>query len=176
MVAREGRDIVRNISLLQIFYKSLYSFTDIAKFRFLSIGKTIQYVFILICIYFVPSLINSIIIEKDSTNLIPDFDAGSVAIMLPIFIFFMFVLNTGILFLKVSILAYIAKGLANLLKRKLPYRLSWRLTAYSITLPTIIFGLEPLLPFTIPYGFFIDLALTFFYIYASINKMPVTKK
>nr|WP_267917674.1 DUF1189 family protein [Lederbergia citrisecunda] len=96
--------------------------------------------------------------------------------MLPIFIIFMYIFNTGIIYLKISILAGVALLLANMLKRKLPYRQSWRLTAFSITLPTLLFGLEPLLSKPIPYGTFFDVLISIIFIFFSINKIPRPKK
>ncbi|MBS4194693.1 DUF1189 family protein [Lederbergia citri] len=163
-------------SIFTLFFKSLYSFKDIAKLRFIGIGKTIKYTFFLVLLYFLPSLYNTLILKGDSSSLLPDFDAGSIAIMLPIFIIFMFILNIGILFLKISILASVAILLAKLLKRKLPYRQSWRLTAFSITLPTLLFGLEPILSKPIPFGTFFDILISIIYIFISIKKIPRQKK
>ncbi|MCJ8006840.1 DUF1189 family protein [Lederbergia wuyishanensis] len=162
-------------SIFSIFIKCLYSFKDIAKFRFLGIGKSINYTFFLVFLYFLPSLYNTIILKRDSSSLLPDFDTGSIAIMLPIFIIFMYLLNTGIFFLKISILAGIAVLLAKVLNRKLPYRQSWRLTAFSITLPTLLFGLEPLLSKPIPYGTLFDFLISIIYIFFSIKKIPRPK-
>ncbi|MBS4199677.1 DUF1189 family protein [Bacillus sp. FJAT-49732] len=167
---------MQNKSIFTIFLKSLYSFKDIAKFRFLGIGKTIKYTFFLVLLYFLPSLYNTLILRGESSSLLPDFDTGSIAIMLPIFIIFMYIFNTGIIYLKISILAGVALLLANMLKRKLPYRQSWRLTAFSITLPTLLFGLEPLLSKPIPYGTFFDVLISIIFIFFSINKIPRPKK
>ncbi|MBS4217141.1 DUF1189 family protein [Bacillus sp. FJAT-49711] len=163
-------------SIFIIFFKSLYSFQDIAKFRFLTIGKTINYTFFLVFLYFLPSLYHTLVLKGTSSSLLPEFDTGSVAIMLPIFIIFMFILNTGILFLKISILAGVALIIARILKKKLPYRQSWRLTAFSISLPTFLFGLEPLLSKPIPYGTFFDFLISIMYIFFSIHKIPRPKK
>ncbi|MCR2820403.1 DUF1189 domain-containing protein [Lederbergia panacisoli] len=163
-------------SIFIIFYKSLFSFKDIAKFRFLGIGKSINYTFFLVLLYFLPSLYNTLVLKGNSSSLLPELDTGSIAIMLPIFIIFMFIFNTGILFLKISIFAGAALIVARILKRKLPYRQSWRLTAFSITLPTLLFGLEPLLSKPIPYGTFLDILISIIYILFSIKKIPRPKK
>ena len=145
-------------------------------FRFLGIGKTMQYVFSLALLFFLPSLYNTLTVDGNSTLHLPGFDTASVAIMLPVFITFMYIFNAGIIFLKISVLAGIALLLAKLLKRKLPYRQSWRLTAFSITMPTLIFGLETLFYQKIPYGTFVDFIIAMLFIVGSIGKIPQPKK
>jgi hypothetical protein len=166
---------VRKISIFTVFYKSLFSINDIAKFRFLSIGKTFQFVFFLILFQFVPSIYKTLVLNEESALLLPDFDAGSTVIMLPIYLVFMYIFNVGFFFLKISILAYISSLLGKWFKRKLPYRQSWRLTACSIALPTVLFGLLQFFPVKVPYGFIIDLAITFLFIIGSIQKIPLPK-
>nr|WP_249305925.1 DUF1189 family protein [Lederbergia citrea] len=95
--------------------------------------------------------------------------------MLPVFIISTYILNAGILFLKISILAGAALLLGKLLKRKLPYRQSWRLTAFSITFPSLFFGLIPLFNIDIPFATLIDFAIALFFIYGSISKIPRPK-
>lgn len=167
---------LRKISIYTVFYKSFYSFKDIAKYRFLSIGKTFQYVFLLVLFQFIPSLYNMLVLNENSALHLPEFDAGSVAIMLPIYILLMFVLLSGLMFLKISILAGITLLVGKMFKRKLPYRQSWRLTACSITLPTVLFGLLQLFPTDIPYDFLIDVALALFFMFISVQKIPKSKK
>ncbi|MCJ7843420.1 DUF1189 domain-containing protein [Lederbergia sp. NSJ-179] len=163
-------------SLFTLFYQSFYSFKDIAKFRFLSIGKTIQYVFLLVLFYFLPAMMKLLFIERDFSHLTPHFDRGSLVIIIPLYLIFTFILYTGILFIKISFLAGVAGILAKGLKRSLPYRNGWRLTAFCITLPTVLFGLLPLFGITIAFGTLYDLAISAIYIFATILKLPRPKK
>src|SRR5690606_834397 len=118
----------------------------------------------------------TLFLKGSTSSLLPDVDAGSIAMMLPIFSIFMFSLNTGILFVKISILAGVAIILAQLLNRKLAYRQCWRLTAFSSTLPTLLFGLEPLLKNPIPYGTLFDVLISIVIIFFSVKKIPRPKK
>lgn len=167
---------VRNLSIYTLFYKSIYSFKDLAKFRFLDIGKTIKYVFILAIIYFLPAMINLLLIDRDFSHLATNFDKDSLVIIIPIYLIFTYVLYSGLLFIKISILAGIALLFAKVSHRKLPYRNAWRLTAFSITLPTVLFALLPLARIDIPLGIIYDVALSIIYILFAIIKTPRSKK
>lgn len=97
-------------------------------------------------------------------------------ILLPIYILFMYIINAGVIISKITILAALAILIAKLLKRKLPYRQGWRLTAFSITFAIFLFGFEPLINVKIPGAVFIDLFLSLSFIVASILQIPKPKK
>ncbi|MEK3890716.1 DUF1189 family protein [Bacillus sp. FSL K6-3431] len=168
---------MKNITIFSMFIKSIYSVKHIAKFRFAGIGKTLQYVFFLALLYFLPGLIQALAAGKDSSILVPgfDFDTGSLMIILPIYILFMYIFNAGVIIFKITVLAAIALLLAKILKRNLPYRQSWRLTAFSITFTTFSFGVLALFDLVIPGALIIDLAVSLIYICASILKIPKPK-
>lgn len=163
-------------SYFTLFFKSLYSFQDLAKFRFVDIGKTIVYAFILTTIYFLPSFYIMMFKEKNYSSFLEPYDFGSFFIVIPLMIVFSFILNVGIVFTKISILAFLGQGLAKISKRHLPYRNSWKLTTYCITLPTVLFGILHFLQITIPYDFLIDIFISVIYLIISIQYMPKMKK
>ncbi len=172
-----GSDPVKNISIFTMFFKSLYSGMSIAKYRFIGIGKTLQYVFFLAILYFLPGFYRILISNKDSSILVPgfDLDTGSLMIILPIYILFMYIFNAGVIVCKITILAAIALLLAKLLNRTLPYRQGWRLTTFSITFSTLLFSLMTLFNLEIPGAFIIDLLASLIYILISISKIPKQK-
>lgn len=161
--------MMRNISIFTLFYKSLYSLKSIAKYRFLGIGKTIQYIFMIALLFFLPGLYNILMGEGVSTIV-------SNKSLMPIFIIFMYVFNAGLIFIKITILSGVGLLFAKLLDKKLVYRHSWRLTAYSITLPTILFSYLPLMVHHIPGGLWLDLALSLLILFGSIKQIPSAKK
>lgn len=167
---------MRSLSIFTLLYKSCYSFKDIAKFRFMDIGKTFKYVFFLILIYFLPTVIKMLVMDKKYSDLTSTFDGGSLVIILPFYIIGMYILYAGIIFIKISFLAWLAQLIAKSTNQSLPYRNSWRLVAFSITLPTILFGLIPLLNVTIPYAALLDVFIALIYIFFGIKKMPVQKR
>jgi maltodextrin utilization protein YvdJ len=88
-------------------------------------------------------------------------------------LFYLFVSAVG--FIKISILAFGGLFFANVLKRKLVYRQSWRITAYSITLPTIFFMIMDALHTQTPGGFMLDWMVTLLILFLAIKEMPQPK-
>lgn len=58
-------------------------------------------------------------------------------------------------FIEISILALIGLLLKNILRKTLTYGQLWKLSAYSVTLPTIFFMIMDALKTVVPSGFFI---------------------
>lgn len=172
-----GSGHMKKDSVFKLFYTSLYSFKSIAKSRFVGMGKSLQYVSLLTFIYFLPSFYQLLTSKNEITTIVPNLqiDEGSVYVLIPIYMIFMYILNFGIIIIKISLLSYIAVFIAQLLKRKLPYRQAWRLTTFSITLPTLIFGLLTLFKWTFAYQLAVDLLLCFLFIFFSIRTMRKIK-
>ncbi|MFD1705414.1 DUF1189 family protein [Siminovitchia sediminis] len=162
------------VSLITIFLKSLYSPGEIAKYRFLTIGKTIQYVFILSLFLSLHGIYDAVVHNPFSTEQYGDeaFDDGSKIFMTLIVIVMTYGLNSGLLFLGITMIASFGEPLAKTWGRKLPYRQSWRLTACSITLPVVLFGLLYLFGFGESYFLLIALAMSVAIIAASIKCIP----
>lgn len=97
-------------------------------------------------------------------------------IILPIFFLLFYLFTAGIGFIKVSLFALVAVFIAKLLQRKLVYRHGWRLTAYSITLPTIFFSIMQMLQVQLAFQMLLDWMITLIIIYLSIREMPKPKK
>ncbi|EDL64444.1 DUF1189 domain-containing protein [Bacillus sp. SG-1] len=93
-------------------------------------------------------------------------------IILSVFIIILYLFSAAITFIKVSIFAILGLLLANTLNRKLPYRQSWRITAYSITLSTIFFTIMEMLNTFIPASFFLDWMVIALVLYLSIKEIP----
>ncbi len=88
-------------------------------------------------------------------------------------LFYLFVSAVG--FIKISILAFGGLFIANSLKRKLVYRQSWRMTAYSMTLSTFFFLIMDALHTQIPGGFMLDWLVSLLILFLSIKEMPLPK-
>lgn len=161
---------------MTIFYKSLFSPKEIAKYRFITIGKAIQHVFILALflsfggffdMFFQQDLING---YEETTP-----DAGSKSVVAIIVVITTYLFNAGLIFLAVTIIAGIGEPAAKWLGRKLPYRQSWRLTACSVTLPVILISLLDIFNFEQTYFVFLAMALAIGIMLASINAIPKPK-
>ncbi|WP_042473981.1 DUF1189 family protein [Bacillus ndiopicus] len=125
----------------QLFLDSLYQPKKLAAYRIMPIGKVIQYVFLLITAMTVFSLgkffnteVNQIFAYKE----IEEFASDLKWLVYIISIVFLFVMNTLILFAKISIYAYAGHLFLKPLKRRGEYRQVWRTTAFAITWEVIL--------------------------------------
>jgi hypothetical protein len=96
-------------------------------------------------------------------------------IILSVFIVILYLFSAGMTFIKVSIFALLGLLLANTLNRNLPYRQSWRITAYSITLSTVFFTIMEMLNTFIPGSLFLDWIVIGLILYLSIKEIPQKK-
>ncbi|GIN89624.1 hypothetical protein J6TS1_22210 [Siminovitchia terrae] len=167
---------MRNVSLMSIFFKSLYSPKEIAKYRFLTIGKSIQLVFILALFLSLGGFYDMIFKDFMNGYGVTGSDAGSKTLMTIIVAVIAYIFNAGLLFLVITILASIGEPIAKRLERKLPYRQSWRLTACSATLPVVIFSLLHLFKFEETYFFLLALIIVVGVMLAAIRAIPKPKK
>ncbi|KIL46005.1 DUF1189 domain-containing protein [Jeotgalibacillus campisalis] len=92
------------------------------------------------------------------------------------FIFFvMYVISTGFLFIKVLVFSMIGLLFAKILERKLSYRHSFRIAAYSVALPTLFFTVFSLIGSTIPAANLVNWLVTSIMIYLSVKEIPIKK-
>jgi hypothetical protein len=97
-------------------------------------------------------------------------------IILTIFIAIMYLLSAAMTFIKVSLFAIICLLFANVLNRKIPYRQTWRISAYGVTLSTIFFTIMEMLNTFIPASFFLDWMVTSVVLYLAVKEIPQLKK
>ncbi|WP_166786795.1 DUF1189 domain-containing protein [Jeotgalibacillus salarius] len=89
---------------------------------------------------------------------------------------FIFVLVAGMLFVKATIFGWIGTKLAKSVNRKLTYRHSFRIAAYSSALPAVFFLIADLAGSLIPFAMLINWFVTGMMLYLSINEIPKPKK
>lgn len=165
---------MRNISLLTIFYKSLYSPKEIAKYRFLPIGKAIQHVFLIALLLSLGSIIQNMIENGFLPGQAGEVmgDPGAKVVFAAIYILATFGLNAALLFLAITLIAVVGEPAARVQERKLPYRQSWRVAAFSIASPALLFGLLYLFYIQNPFLMVLALAGTLVMILLSIRSIP----
>lgn len=168
---------MRKISLLTIMVNSIYSPKEIAKYRFLTIGKAIQYVFLFALIFTLPGIFNLLFKKQGLGGSINEVvpDAGSLGIFTVMIITMSYLLNAAILFLMITALAAIGEPVAVKLGRKLPYRQSWRLTASAITLPGLLFVMLSVLTIKNAFLPYCLIALAVLMILLAIKAIPKPK-
>ncbi|KIL44415.1 DUF1189 domain-containing protein [Jeotgalibacillus soli] len=97
-------------------------------------------------------------------------------IIFSVIFFVMYVVSSSLMFIKVTIFAAIGVLFAKTLDKKLNYRHSYRLTAYSVALPTIFFTIVALIGSNIPAASFVNWLVTSIMLYLSIKEIPSRKQ
>ncbi|WP_053364116.1 DUF1189 domain-containing protein [Bacillus sp. FJAT-27251] len=87
-----------------------------------------------------------------------------------------FLVNSALKFIEVSVLALFGLILKNILARPLQYRHVWRMAAYSVTLPTLFFTVMDLLKTTVPYGFMLNWTIALIILLLAIQEIPQKDK
>lgn len=168
---------MRNISIWTIFRNSLYSPKEIAKYRFLTIGKTIQYIFILMCLLIIKLIYQTLSGQHSTQNIQGLTEESGTKWVLSFFtIVISYILYIGIIFLLISIIASSGPPIAKALERKLPYRQSWRLATFSLTLPISLFIVFDWLELNGGIFILIFVILTLFIFFRSIQAIPKPRK
>lgn len=100
-----------------------------------SMDIVVVYLFILLSIVSIPAFIEQI---KNA----PSMNVNVELFFLIIYFFIFYYLPlTIIVFGFISLVAYIGKGFTRLLKRKLHYSILWKMTAFSLTIPFLLYTL-----------------------------------
>ncbi|WP_175991024.1 DUF1189 domain-containing protein [Bacillus sp. Marseille-Q1617] len=97
-------------------------------------------------------------------------------ILLPVSLLILYLFTSGLMFLKVTIFGWLGVMMANMMKRKLNYRQSWRITAYSVTLSTLFFTLMKSLQTSIAAAPLLDWFVVMVIMYLAIKEIPQPQK
>lgn len=101
---------------------------------------------------------------------------GLKIIMIPVLSLFIYIFTSASYFIEVSILALFGLGLKNIIGRKLNYPQLWRMSAYSITLPTLFFFIMDAIKTTVPAGSLLNWAVAIIVLCLGISEIPKPKK
>ncbi len=132
---------MKTISHTQLFLHSLIKPKMLAAYRILSIGKIIQYTFLLVLLMTAFSLgqfVNNGIISINSYEGIANYAQNLQWLIYIISAIFSFTMNTLILYAKISLYALVAVLFAKPFLRRAEYRHLWRTAALAITWEVII--------------------------------------
>lgn len=91
------------------------------------------YIFILLLFVSIPSLLDQILGIHN-----PSIDLSLFFLIIYFFIFYYLPLNV-LIFILLSVIAFIALGITKLMKRKLRFAILWKMTAYTTTLPFLLY-------------------------------------
>lgn len=126
---------------LQAFLYSIKLPHKKAMFQLNRIGMdiTILYMFLILLLVSIPSLI-----ERLTATNGPGADLNVFFRIIYFFIFYYLPLAV-IVFLLLSLIAYIGVGIAKLMKRKLRFAILWKMSAYTTTIPFILYTILALI-------------------------------
>lgn len=95
-----------------------------------------------------------------------------VPIIIPLLGIVIYIFTAGMKFIEISILALVGLLIKNALGKKLEYRHLWRMSAYSITLPTVFFAIMAALQTAVPNGAFINWFVSLIILLLAIKELP----
>ena len=166
---------MKTISHTQLFLHSLIKPKMLAAYRILTVGKIIQYTFLLALLMTAFSLgqfVNNGITSINSYEEITNYAQNLQWLIYIIFAIFSFTMNTLILYAKISLYALVAFLFAKPFHRRAEYRHLWRTAALAITwevIITIVFSTS-----TVTTIFCIIITMTLVFI--ALSKYPKIKK
>lgn len=166
------------MSLYQIFKASLHSPKKIAAFRLIPIGKVMQYIFSFIFIMTTISFVffvNGLAGQQSSIDGFLEYFQDIQWLLYPFAFLFLFCLNTFIIFVRISIFAYIGTFIVYVLKRKGEYRHLWRSTLFASTVPMLISLIISLFQWENGYLQFGIYAITLVYLFSACKYYPIKR-
>lgn len=170
---------MRSISHFQLFKHSLISPKKLAAFRILPVGKVIQYTFVLVIIMtafsfgqFIQSGISSIQLYEE----IQSYAADLKWLIYILSVIFSFIMNTLLLYAKISVYAYVGLLLGKSMNRKLEYRHLWRTAAFAITWEVLLSILLTSLSINNIVSTILTIFITMSFIIIALTKYPLLKR
>lgn len=161
------------------FVDSLIHPKKLAAYRLLSIGKTIQYVFLLISIVTLFSFIQFLIgVSESSYNIqgLTEYIQDIQWLLYPFAFLLLTVMTTILLFVKISIYAFVGVFLLKILGRRGEYRHMWRTSALANTWPTLLSILFSIINLTTILSTSIGIMITIILLFLATTKYPKIQK
>lgn len=150
-----------------------------AAYRLLPIGKLIQYLFLLSIIITIISFIQFALGFNQQANSIEglqQYIGGIQWLMYPLSFLFLFIMNTSLLFIRVSIYAAVGLIFIHLLHRRGEYRMLWRTATFSMTCGFLFSTCLSFFNLTSPWISLISAGITIFYLSIATQKYPKKPK
>lgn len=166
------------ISHIQLFIDSLTNPKKLGAYRILSIGKVMQYAFLMIALltaFSFGQFINTGADEIFGYAEIEQYIESIQWLVYPIAVIFLFVMNTLIYFVKVSLYALAGLFFIKPMKRRGEYRQVWRTAVFACTWSTLLTMLGNLLPFSPTFMTLVSIFVTMLFIIVALTKYPIAK-
>jgi hypothetical protein len=97
-------------------------------------------------------------------------------IVIPVLFLILYLFSTALKFIGISFLAFVGLLIKVKFRDKLTYKHLWVLSAYAVTLPTILFTFLDVIHVTISFSVFLYWGCAIFVLYLIMKKTPVPKK
>lgn len=107
--------------------------------------------------------------KQDIEDFVQGIEGGK-TLIISIFVFFIYLFSLIGQFIDVTIIAIIGLLFKNILQKQLTFGQIWRLSAYSVTLPTIFFTLMEALKTEVPFQFIINWGVALIMLYLAMKE------
>ncbi|MEL3961689.1 DUF1189 family protein [Lysinibacillus endophyticus] len=163
----------------QLFIDSLLHPKKLAAYRLLSIGKTIQYVFLLIALVTIFSFIQfltGVSTISYSIEGLTEYIEDIQWLLYPFAILFLILTTTVLLFGRISIYAFVGVVILKVTNRRGEYRHMWRTAALANTWSTLLSIIFTTLQFTGTIPTLIGIVITIILLFIASTKYPKIPK
>ena len=121
------------------------------------------------------SMFGDVTITKDDLSSMLTSVDSILPITIPIVSLIVFLFSSLMKFIEISILALFGIALKNILNKTSSYGHLWRMSAYSVTLPTLFFTIMDALKTIVPNGFFIHWLVALIMLLLALKELPSEK-
>ncbi|MEK4627977.1 MAG: DUF1189 family protein [Solibacillus sp.] len=166
------------ISHMQLLIDSLTNPKKLGAYRILSIGKVMQYAFLMIALltaFSFGQFLNNGTNEIFGYSEIEQYAKSIQWIVYPIALVMLFVMNTVVYFVKVSLYALAGQLFINPMKRRGEYRQVWRSAVFACTWATFITMFGSLFPISPTIMTLVSVFITMLFIILALTKYPLAK-
>jgi len=121
------------------------------------------------------SMLGNITITKDDLSELLTSVDSILPIMIPVTAAVVYIFSAVMKFIEISIMALFGLALKNIIGKKVSYGHLWRMSAYSVTLPTLFFTIMEALKTIVPSGFFIHWFVALIMLFLALKEIPSEK-
>ena len=163
----------------QIFIDSLIHPKKLAAYRLLTIGKTIQYVFLLIAVVTIYSFVQFLTgVSETSYNIqgLTEYVKDIQWLLYPFAFVLLTLTSTILIYIRISIYAFVGLVLLKMMNRRGEYRHMWRTAALAITWPTLLTVLFSILKMASIVSSILGILITIIILILATTKYPKLPK
>lgn len=159
----------------QLFIMSLTSPKKLGAMRFMPIGKVLQYAFLLVTILTVFSFARFTTGVTDSTldmSGLMEYVEDIRFLLYPVAFILLFIVNTLLLFARISLYALVGTLFMHSMQRRGEYRNVWRTATFAITWATLLSIVFEFVPIPAIITTSIAIFITMLFIFIGLTKYP----